>query len=539
MAVGVRSGLTIAGAVLSLAAVRQPIGRPSEDLGQVETLTKIRQEALLRTQVVDLVGWIADAYGPRVTGSPAMRSASEWARTMLSKWGLENVNVETFPFGTEWTARRFTARMIEPYALELIGAPRLWTKSTAGVIRAEVVIGRPENVGVQYEAHNVEGRIVLSQPPRAVNLLTGAIVLRMTPELLAEAAGSVPVLPPVSSDSNPSVSSRLKVRRWAADGGALAALDRGDDETTVEGGQDFLPWKTQRTDGGTVFPGVDERTEPQSPPAATLAAEHYNLLHRLVARGAPVRMELEIDAQRRDTPDAVGRNTVGEIRGGDLAQEIVMLGAHLDSTHGATGATDNAIGVGVCLEVMRILREVGAKPRRTIRVALWDGEEQGLMGSRAYVKRHLAQSQDANERPQIENVYAYFNLDNGAGRVRGVWAQGNLGAMPLLADWLSTVSDLGAGTVGRRSVGGSDHLAFESVGVPGFQFMQDRLEYNSRSHHSTMDLFDRIQPEDAAQMVAAVAAVVYSAANDSRPMARKGLPARLRPPAPIRWGGRQ
>lgn len=524
--------LVAAALCVSAATLTSWTGRTTGPDLRVE-ITQIRQEALLRSEVMDLLGWISDIYGPRLTGSTAMKSVAAWAQDTLRTWGLSQVREEQFEFGTEWTPGRFQARLVSPYSLTLTGVPHLWAGRTAGRIEADVMvapdIGRLEDNSTE----SPEGKIVLAQHPRLVGLLEGPVVLRMGPELLAEAGRAVPLVAGVEPDRT--AADLRAIQAWARRKGAVAVLDRGGASATVEGGQDSLSWTTQRTDGGTVFPAVDDRSADGALPAVTLASEHYNLLHRLVVRGAPVRVELEVDATRRDAPDIVGRNTVAEIPGGELKHEVVMLGAHLDSTHGATGATDNAAGVAACMEAVRIINGLSLRPKRTIRLALWDGEEHGLMGSRAYVKRHVADPRTRTRGASYGEIYAYFNVDNGAGRIRGVWAQGNLGAVSLLDDWLTDTADLDAVSVGRRSVGSSDHVAFEAVGIPGFQFMQDRLEYNSRSHHSNMDVLDRVQPADITQMVAVIASVIYRAANEPRPMPRKGFPLRLTPPSPRRW----
>ena len=246
---------------------------------------------------------------------------------------------------------------------------------------------------------------------------------------------------------------------------------------------------------------------------------------RVIEKGLPVTVELDIRTRFHEEVRPNGFNLLGEAPGTDLADEVVVLGAHFDSTHAATGATDNAAGVAAMMEAVRILRAVDARPRRTIRVALWGGEEEGLLGSREYVRRHYADRETMELEPEHARVSAYYNLDNGAGRIRGIWLQGNTAAAPLFQEWMRDLGDLGVTTVGRRSTRGTDHLSFDEVGLPGFQFIQDRLEYNSRTHHSNMDFYDRVPRDDLQQMAVVAAVFAYRTAMLDERLPRKRLPA--------------
>jgi Zn-dependent M28 family amino/carboxypeptidase len=246
---------------------------------------------------------------------------------------------------------------------------------------------------------------------------------------------------------------------------------------------------------------------------------------RILERGVPVKVELNIRAQFHDETGKNGFNVIGEIPGSDLANEVVMIGAHFDSHHAGTGATDNAAGSAAMMEVMRILKAVGAKPRRTIRIALWGGEENGLLGSRAYVREHFADPATMQLKPAHEQLAAYFNIDNGTGRIRGIWLQGNLAVKQIFQQWIEPLGDLGVNLIGPRSVTSTDHLAFDAVGLPAFQFIQERLEYNSRTHHSNMDTVDHVQRDDMAQMATVATVFAYNAAMRSEKLPRKALPA--------------
>ena len=288
-----------------------------------------------------------------------------------------------------------------------------------------------------------------------------------------------------------------------------------------------LSWNTQRPDGGTIFPtgsgprGADAGT---GVPSVTLAVEHYNRLVRLLERGVPVKVELNIDVKFHDETTPNGFNIVAEIPGVDpvVKDEIVLLGAHFDSVAAGTGATDNATGCAAMMEAVRILQAIGVKPRRTIRIALWGGEEQGLLGSRAYVREHLGDVATMQLKPAHAKLSAYFNSDNGTGRVRGVWLQDNLAVRPIFEQWIAPLRDLGVVALGPRSVTSTDHVSFDAIGLPAFQFMVDRLEYNSRTHHSNMDVYDRVQRDDMVQHATVIAVFAYNAAMRDEMLPRKG-----------------
>ena len=494
------------------------------------TVAAIRDEGLHRSQVMALAGWLGDVYGPRLTGSPTMEAAGRWALGQLREWGVRNVREERFPFGAGWSLERFHAQMVEPGVMPLIGYPKAWTSSTNGAVTADVV-----RVDIRSEADfdtyrgKLRGAIVLPQPARAVRMLERDLVLRMDEALLAAAGRHPPRAAP--RRARPARVSARAIEQFYLDEGVAAVLDRGSDAALVDGAPSGsgLTWPTQRTDGGTVFLGRggpwDERAG-QVAPAATIAVEHYNRMVRLLERGIPVRVEIDIRTRFHPEDERLnGFNILGEIPGTDLRDEVVMLGAHFDSTHAATGATDNASGTAAMMEALRILLAVGAEPRRTIRIALWGAEEQGLIGSREHVRKHLADRRTLERGAEYEKLSAYYNLDNGAGRIRGIWLQGNTAAGPIFEPWIASLGDLGVSAIGRRSTRGTDHVAFDEVGLPAFQFMQDRLEYNSRTHHSNMDFMDRLQREDLMQMAVVAAVFAYNTAMLDERLPRKDPPA--------------
>jgi hypothetical protein len=501
-----------------------------------ETLAKIQSEGLTRSQVMEHVAMLSDVHGPRLTGSPGMERAGDWAVKTLTGWGLANPHVEPWKFGKGWSLRRFSAHMIEPQVQPLIGYPKSWTPGTKGVVTGDVVrVSIGSDADFDKYRGKLAGRIVLTQPARAVRMLDGRVTWRMDDAMLAEAETMpVPAPPPASRPAGPSLQD--KIQQFLLAEGVLAAIDRGSDDSIVAmGGMENLAARTQRTDGGTIFTGSGgprDQNAGKVVPQVTLAVEHYNRLARLVDRGLPVKLELNVEAQFHDEADMNGFNVIADIPGGDLAHEVVLLGAHLDSYHMATGATDNGVGVAAVLEAVRILKAIGAKPRRTIRVGLWGGEEQGLMGARAYVRQHLADASTMNLQPGHANLAAYYNIDNGTGRIRGVWMQGNLAITPIFRDWIEPLRGLGVSTLSPRIISGSDYVAFDEVGVPAFQFIQDRLEYNSRTHHSNMDVYDRVQRDDAIQIAIVAATFAYNTAMRDEKLPRKPLPVRAAAPKP-------
>jgi carboxypeptidase Q len=512
---------------LTVAAQAPPRGL---DLG---TIGQIRTEAIQRSQAMDHAWWLSEVYGPRATGTPAFERASEWAMKRFTEWGLQNVHQERFPFGQGWTIDRFSVHLVEPQTQVIVGQPRWNSPSTKGPVLSDVVyLQARSSADLAKFKGQLRGKIVVTQPVRAVRLLDGRIVLRMGDQEWAEAMAS-PIEPQGSSPQEPSQEVRAaralaaELQEFLVAEGAAVLLERGSDSYMSAGGSD-LSWETQRVDGGTIFPSSGGSRDPkaaQQVPSATIAVEHYNRIVRLIERGVPVRMEVNIQTTFHPETNAEGSaiNTIGEIPGSDLANEVVLLGAHLDSYPYAGGATDNATGSAAMMEAVRVIRTLGLRPRRTIRVALWAAEEQGLLGSRAYVRRHYFDNGTA--KPEHANLSAYFNLDNGTGRIHGIWSQANLGAMRIFDTWGEALRDIGWHAASPRSVGATDHSSFDSAGLPGFQFIQERLEYNSRTHHSNMDTFDHVQREDLTQQGAVAAVFAWYAANWPEKLPRKPMPA--------------
>ena len=505
-------------------------GAQSPAAFDLAAVSRIKQEALTQSQVMDHVSWMSDVYGPRVTGTPNFERAADWAVKRLNEWGLANVHQERFAFGQGWRVERFTAHLLSPEPQPIIGYPRTFSPSTKGTISGDVV-----RVDIQTEADfakykgQLKDKIVLPQPARIVRMLEGRIVLRMNEEDLAEAMTTpIPGAPqaPAASGSQARPSPRPSADRLAqffVSEGVAAVLERGSDSDEA-GGYSGLSMTTQRVDGGTIFPGAGGSRDPKTPPqvpSATIAVEHYNRMIRVLEKKQPVRVELNIQTtffpENPASPNGI--NIIAEIPGTDLAHEVVIMGAHFDSTPAGTGATDNATGSAAMMEALRVIHTLGLRPRRTIRLALWGGEEQGLLGSRAYVAEHFGT--EAKPTPAHANVVAYYNLDNGTGKIRGIWSQGNLAAMALFREWIQSVRDLGVEFVAPRSVGSTDHASFDNQGIPGFQFMQERLEYGSRTHHSNMDFVDRVQRDHLVQQATVAAVFAWYSANWPEKLPRK------------------
>lgn len=517
-------------AILLLALTAPSVVVAQSEAIDYATLARIRDEGLQRSQAMETITWLSDIYGPRLTGSPGIRQAADWTKKRMAGWGLSNIHEESWPFGKGWSLTRFSAQMTEPQVMPIIGWPKAWSAGTDGAVTAEVVLAsvRSEADLAQYHG-KLRGKIVLTQPARAVRMLDGRIVLRMNDADIAEAE-TMPVSEPRAGGGAAAFRARAelarRVEKFWKDEGVVATIDRGSDSDMSAGGSD-LSWQTQRVDGGTVFVQGTSRGADvgQGVPTLTIAVEHYNRMVRILEHGVPVKMALDVAVRFHDeTPTALnGFNLVAEIPGTDpkLRDEIVMLGAHFDSWHSATGATDNATGSTAMLEAMRILRAVDAKPRRTIRIALWGGEEEGTLGSRAYVDAHFFDRGTARPKPEHEKLSAYYNLDNGTGKIRGIWMQGNLGVRPIFAQFIEPLKELGVTILGPRSVSSTDHDAFDAAGLPGFQFVQERLEYNSRTHHSNMDFVDHVQPADLMQQAVVAASFAYLTAMRDERLPRK------------------
>lgn len=491
---------------------------------------RLRAEATARSQVMELASWLSDVHAPRLTGSPTTRAAAEWTMRTLQGWGVRDVRLEPWgPFGRGWSSDHFALRVAGDNPWPVLAYPSAWTPGTNGPVTGEAVLVTVDSLGdLARWAGKLRGRFVLLGAPRTLAPRFEPLATRLSDAQLAELEGRpAPAAPgmggapgamnPAMQRAREAAALRTRAMRFVAEQGAAALLLPG------------------QGDGGTVFvsgAGGSRDTAATAPmvPTAVLAAEHYGRLARTLAKGLPVTLELDARHRWHDA-DRASFNLVADLPGTDrrLKDEVVMLGAHFDTWHAGTGATDNTAGTVVMLEAMRILKAAGVPLRRTVRLALWTGEEQGLLGSRAWVQRHLADRETMTLRPLHGRVSSYFNLDNGTGRIRGVWLQGNAAVRPIFAQWMAPFRGDGMTTLTLANTGGTDHLAFDAVGVPGFQFIQDGVEYDTRTHHSNMDVYERLQPDDLRHNALVVAAFVMQAANRDALLPRKPLPSAVVP----------
>jgi len=506
--------------LLSLSAWSQ------EEVNQ-DIVDAIRKHGLDQSQAGIIAETMMDVYGPRLTASPMLEEATEWAVGQLKEWGLENVHTEEWgPFGRGWELQHFEMHANGPNYWPVIAAPKAWSGSTKGEVSGEVIYLQA-NTKEELDKYKgkLKGKFVLLDTLRTVEEWFDAPASRYDSEDLLEMANANQPTPrPRRNYDRTGFSFNKYLWEVLEEEKPLAVLDRsykGDLGTIfVSGARTSGDWGSAREEGQVVIP------------QATLSVEHYNRIFRLTQRGVPVELSMELKAKYHNPDKGMERNIIAEIPGTDLKDEIVMFGAHFDSWHSATGATDNGAGSTVMMEVARILQEViketGIRPRRTLRIALWTGEEQGLLGSRAYVGEHYANFPEGTYNPQSlkpaqEKVAGYFNLDNGTGKVRGVYLQGNQEVAPIFRAWLEPFKDLDAGTLTLSNTGGTDHLAFDAVGIPGFQFIQDPVAYFARTHHSNMDNFDHLIIDDLSQASTVIASFVMHTAMRDEMLPRKEL----------------
>lgn len=568
-----------------------------------EVIDKIIDEGMNRSQVMQTLSYMSDVIGPRLTASPGMKRANEWTRDTLAKWGMQNAHLESWgPFGRGWRLKKFYAMVDGPTAFPMIAYPKAWSPGTdtlavtptISVKKGQRMPSTPKPASTAFTADVVrftatreeeldqfkgklKGKIVLVGPIREIKPWLEAPGKRFTDnELLNMADAADPnVRRPVPNAATPNpaftnfqqqAQFRNRALRFLSEEGAAILVDAG------------------RGDGGTIFVQQAQAVQPPPPAAGaqpappvrlyekganipiqiSASAEHFNRLARMIDAGENPTMTVDLAVEYQDE-DLNGYNTIAEIPGGDKSDEIVMLGGHLDSWQSGTGATDNGAGCAVMMEAMRIIQSLGLKPRRTIRIGLWTGEEQGLLGSRQYVAKHFGYMGDTpppvfgfgggpsggqggnqnatppklTKLPEYDKLSAYYNIDNGTGKIRGVYMQGNEAVRPIFREWLGTFRDpkwwkadfdptkdtsFAANTLTLSNTGGTDHLAFDAIGLPGFQFIQDAVEYDTRTHHSNMDVFDRIQADDMKQMSIILATFVYQTAMMDDKMPRKARP---------------
>jgi carboxypeptidase Q len=523
----------------------------ADDQVDLKVVQRIKTEAFQNSKVMDHLFWITDVYGPRLTGSPGFTTAANWVVKRLKSYGIDDAATQTWgKFGRSWRLTKFSISLQEPEYAPLIGFPLAWSADTKGPITAEPVFApvkisdRLDRAKTDAELQKyfedqkgrLRGKIVLLNEVKDVTPMTTAPASRYTEAELAKEAEELPqALPPFDIERMilPTKKSEretlfdilpldAQARVWEYEDGIR---DRVDEFLAREGAVAALV-PSYNADAGTVFgedAGPFSKDKPEAAPRVALTVEHYNRIVRLLVKQVPVKMELEV----RTTGEGAtgeGLNIIANIPGSSKPDEVVMIGAHFDSWIGGTGATDNGTGSAVMIEVMRILKALNLKLDRTVRLGLWSGEEQGIYGSRAYVKANFADPATMQLLPAHAKLSGYFNDDNGTGKIRGVYLQGNDAMRPVFDAWFAPFRDLGVTTISIRNTGGTDHQSFDQVGLPGFQFIQDEVEYDRITHHSNMDVYDHAVAADLMQAAAVITSVVYSAANRPDLLPRKELP---------------
>lgn len=485
-------------------------------------VAKIREEGLNHSKVMETAFYLTDVSGPRLANSPGLKRAQAWAVNQLKTWGMANAKLEPWgKFGKGWEVQKNYAAITVPYYHAIIAIPKAWTPGTNGLIKSEVVLLKADSVAEldKYKG-KLAGKIVIFDTKNTLKRSEKPDLERYTDAQLADMANAKPAArgerrafdpnSPQFAAMRKARAARAAISQFLVDEkvGLILAQGRGTDGTTF-------------TTNGASYADTAKAVAPE----LETSGEDFLRILRLVKAGQKLEMEADIKTQFI-TDDLQGYNVIAEIPGTDkkLKDQVVMIGGHLDSWHSATGATDNAAGSAVMMEAMRILKAIGLKPKRTLRIALWSSEEQGLFGSRGYVASHFGDPKTMELKPEQAKLDAYYNLDNGTGKIRGIYLQGDSAAGPIFQTWLNPFKDLGAGTVTIGNTGGTDHLSFDAVGLPGFQFIQDPMDYGTRTHHSNQDTYDRLNEDDLKQAATIVASFVYNTSERKDMIPRKDLP---------------
>ena len=544
-------------------------------------INKIKAEGMQHSQVMELNSWLSDVYGPRLTGSPNVEQGAKWAMAKMKEWGLLNVKMEPWTnrngFERGWTNDKFYMQAVSPQKFAVPGTPMAWTPGTKGLVSGEVVLVTANNeAGLARYKGKLRGKWILTGPAPEVTAFWTAPATRFTSEELAtmekatspgggrrqgfapQAAppggpptaapgpGSGPAgrgSPAAPARGVPPASAPQQPRPGFGRRGGFQFANTRNEFFAAEGALGVIS-TISRGHGLYVIDGNRNTDPTNSTPRIMTAAEQYGRIARIIEKKQPV--VIEADIKNTYYPNPPMFNIVGEIPGTDKADEVVMLGAHFDSWHAATGAADNGVGSCAVLEAMRILKATGVKMRRTVRIGLWTGEEQGMIGSREYVAAHYASRRlppgaaaggggagggrfggpqgPLELKPEYAKFDVYLNLDNGSGALRGVYLQGNAAVAPIFREWMAPFRSMGMTTLTIRNTRGTDHQSFDAVGLPGFQFIQDEIEYEVVAHHTNMDTYERLQPNDCRKMATIVAGFAYLAANRDQLLPRKPLP---------------
>jgi carboxypeptidase Q len=529
----------------SPAQTAQP--QPATEQIDLGMYSRIREEGLTHSHIMEFASALSDDIGGRLTGSPNMEKANNWTRDELTRLGLVNAHLEDWgDFGMGWQQLNTWVRITAPDTAPLIAQATPWSPATNGPVTGQAVnVVINDEKDLDHYRGKLAGKIVLLGEMRPVPPVAAPLFTRYTDQQLQEIAA----YPEATQQADymrrlqmylKRSQLRDKIAQFLADEKVAGVLlpSRDAEDSGGSGGTFF------DDNGAALGTRPYKREGAVKVPVVVLAIEHYGRIYRLLKQNVPVSLEMNVET-RFTGDNQHGYDTIAEIPGTDpqLKDQVVMVGGHLDSWASATGATDNGAGSIVAMEVVRILKALDVHPRRTIRIALWSGEEEGLFGSRGYVRDHfgsypLSTAPDQvklpeyfrqaggpiTTRPEWKNLDVYFNVDNGSGRIRGVYLQGNAAVEPIFRQWIAPLRDLGVTTITMRNTGGTDHLSFDAVGLPGFQFIQDPLDYETRTHHSNMDLYERLQPGDLAQIATVEAIFVYNAAMRDAMIPRKAFP---------------
>ncbi|NCI50811.1 M20/M25/M40 family metallo-hydrolase [Sediminibacterium roseum] len=514
----------------AILAAMMPFAGQAQEKVDAAMMQKIRQEGLENSKVMEIAFNLTDKSGNRLTASPGFMRAANYAKKTLEGWGVKNATIDPWgEFGKGWELEKSYVALTAPYYKPLPAYVKAWTAGTKGLKSAEIVLVKPLKDSTSIEAYRgqLKNKLIIMEPAvmPVYNISFKADARRYEETELQKMADEKPVTPGAGGRPGGGRFGNFNQDSVRA---AQRALVLFKEMAIKDGAVGILSNGTARSHDGTVFAqggGVYKKGDPENILDIVLGIEDFNTILRLTKAGAPVKLDVDVKTKFQ-TQDLTGYNVIAEIPGTDpaLKDEVVMLGAHLDSWQTATGATDNASGSSVMMEAMRILKTLGVQPRRTIRIALWSGEEQGLLGSRGYVKKTFADPATMTTTPAHEKFSSYFNIDNGTGKIRGIYLQGNEQCRDIFQAWLAPFNDLGAKTVTISNTGGTDHQSFDAVGLPGFQFIQDPIEYDSRNHHSNMDVYDHLIEADLKQISTIVAAFVYNAAQRDQKLPRKEMP---------------
>lgn len=515
--------------LLALASPIMAFAQSTEPVDQA-VINRIRKEGLENSKVMDIAFNLTDMSGPRLANSPGYSRAANYAINTLKSWGVEKADLDAWgEFGKGWELEKSYMAMTAPYYRPIMIYPKTWTAGNKKLQNAEVlVISAKDSADLMKYAGQLKGKVIMMDQLVTYKHSFKADAVRYTEEELAKMEAAT-MAPPRPVDTAAQRRQQQAMAQQRGPGGAARMMAILKEMAKAEGAVALLSSGGPRSHDGTVFAqggGAYQGTAPENFLDIAVGIEDFNSILRIAKTGTPVKLDVDVKT-KFFTKDLQGYNVIGEIPGTDpvLKNEIVMIGGHLDSWQAGTGATDNASGSAVMMEVMRILKALNISTKRTIRIGLWSAEEQGLWGSRGYVKKTFADPADMKLLPEHEKLSGYYNIDNGTGKIRGIYLQGNEACRNIFKAWLTPFKDLGAGTVTINNTGGTDHQSFDGVGLPGFQFIQDPIEYDTRTHHSNMDVYDHLIEDDLKQMATIVASFVYHTAQRDAKLPRKPLPA--------------